>query len=141
MPSNFSANGVDLDDKFMARSGSAGGATNYSVGGTDLNNRYEPRGSTAKIGDVGYQTNGSDISNAFMEKHNCFTYQIEFDNSGEAFASWTTCYGTAGGAYDGSHLGDPGFSGTPAFTTGCVWSGTLSVISGQITAYYTAACS
>ena len=140
MPSNFSANGVDLDDKFMPLAGSSAGATNYSVSGTDLNARYHARGSTTKIADVGYQTNGSDISNAFMEKHNCFTYVIEYDLSGEAFASWTTCYGTSGGAYDASHSGDAGFYGVGAFTTACVWSGTLNVINGQITTYYTAAC-
>lgn len=128
MPSNFSANGVDLDNKFMARSGSAGGATNYSVSGTDLNNRYEPRGSTAKIGDVGYSTSGSDISNAFMEKHNCFTYDINYGPGGNAGASWTTCYGGFA-AYDLDTY-DAGNWGSPAFSTTCAWEGTVGLSSG-----------
>ena len=128
MPSNFSANGVDLDDKFMARAGSAGGATNYSVSGTDLNNRYEPRGSTAKIGDVGYSTSGSDISNAFMQKHNCFTYDINYGPGGNAGASWTTCYG--GFASQDNDTYDPGNWGQLAFTTTCAWEGTVGLSSG-----------
>ena len=128
MPSNFSANGVDLDNKFMARSGSAGGATNYNVSGTDLNNRYEPRGSTAKIGDVGYSTSGSDISNAFMEKHNCFTYDINYGPGGNAGASWTTCCG--GFAAHDEDTDSPGNWGQFAFTTGCAWEETVGLSSG-----------
>lgn len=128
MPSNFSANGVDLDNKFMARAGSAGGATDYNVSGTDLNDRYEPRGSTAKIADVGYSTSGSDISNAFMEKHNCYTYDIYYGPGGNAGASWTTCYG--GFASQDNDTNDPGNYNTFAFSTTCAWDGTVGLSSG-----------
>ena len=115
MPSNYSANGVDLDDKFMPLAGGSAGATNYSVSGTDLNARYHPRGSTAKIADVGYQTGGSDISNTFMEKHDCVIYQTYYDDRGEAIYEWTNCYG---GTTFRSQYGSPY---DPAFDTFCAW--------------------
>jgi hypothetical protein len=138
MPSGYTVNGTDLDDKFMARSGSAGGATNYSVSGTDLNARYEPRGSTAKIGDVGYSASGSDISNAFMEKHDCFTYSIYYGPGGNATASWTTCYG--GSATQDNDTNDSGYYGSLAFTTTCAWEGTVS-LGSDATSAQDSACS
>lgn len=128
MPSNFSVNGVDLDDKFMLIMSGASGTTNYNVSGSDLNLRYHARGSTAKIGDVGYQTNGSDISNAFMEKHNCFTYNIFRGPGGNAGATWTTCDGLF--ATQDNDTDDPGEAGLFAFTTTCAWEGTVSLSSG-----------
>ena len=119
MPSNYSANGVDLDDKFMPLGFGGAGATNYSVSGTDLNARYHPRGSTAKIADVGYQTGGSDISNTFMEKHDCVIYQTYYDDRGEARYEWTNCYG--GTTFRGDYTDDAGNYDTPAFITGCAW--------------------
>ena len=125
MPSNFSANNVDLDDKFMPLAGGSAGATNYSVSGTDLNARYHPRGSTAKIADVGYQTGGSDISNTFMEKHDCVIYQTYYDDRGEARYEWTNCYG--GTTYDEEFGGYP--EGAPAFVTGCAWRNEITQLS------------
>lgn len=115
MPSNYSANGVDLDDKFMPLGFGGAGATNYSVSGTDLNARYHPRNGTAKIADVGYQTGGSDISNTFMEKHDCIEYQTYYDINGEAIYEWTNCYG---GTTLREEYGSPYY---PAFVTFCAW--------------------
>ena len=124
MPSNYSANGVDLDDKFMPLGFGGAGATNYSVSGTDLNARYHPRGSTAKIADVGYQTGGSDISNTFMEKHDCIEYQTYYDINGEAIYEWTNCYG--GTTFQDEYYGN---DGEAAFETGCAWRDTLLMYS------------
>ena len=127
MPSNFSANNVDLDDKFMPLAGGSAGATNYSVSGTDLNARYHPRGSTAKIADVGYQTGGSDISNTFMEKHDCVTYQTYYGFGGNAEYQWTNCYG--GTSEQSDITNDPGNYGVAAFATGCAWRNEITQLS------------
>jgi hypothetical protein len=121
MPSNFSANGVDLDDKFMPfAAGGSAGTTNYSVSETDLNARYQPRGSTPKIADVGYQTGGSDISNTFMEKHNCVFYQLYYGFDGNAEYEYRNCYG--GTSYISDYTWDPGNYGQLLpFTTDCAW--------------------
>lgn len=134
MGSNYAANGTDLDDLFEFGNDGAGG-TNYRVGGSDLNTRYRARGSTSKIGDVGYKVNEVDISNYFMGKGLapvCYTYEVYRGPGGNASASWTTCSGGFG--YDVSDTDDPGYAGTYAFTTSCAQEGTVNTYDGSYTA-------
>ena len=124
MASGYTSNGTDLDDLFLPRANAAGSNGGYAVGGSDLAQRYEQRGSTAKISDVGYQAGGSDISNNFMQKHSCNTYDLYFGPGGSVSATWTTCYGATAN-YD-EDTGDPGREGNYATTTSCAWAGTVS---------------
>ena len=108
----------------MPRANAAGSNVGYAVGGTDLAQRYEQKGSTAKISDVGYQAGGSDISNNFMQKHSCSTYDLKYGPGGSVSATWTPCYG--GTANYDDDTGDPGREGTFATTTSCAWVGTVT---------------
>lgn len=67
MPSNFSVNGVDLDNIFTQTGTKDAAATNYTVATADLNTRYAKSRAVADRSSTttNYRVNGSDLNTIF----------------------------------------------------------------------------
>lgn len=128
MASGYSSGGTDLDDLFHPKTSGSTGATNIKAGGQDLADRYQPRGSTSKIGNVNIKAGGTDISNLFMQKHECANYELRYGIGGDLALDFLYCDGTPSGSdgHDPSHAGDPGWWQKYAKTVYNVWVGTIN---------------
>jgi hypothetical protein len=131
MPSNYTVSGQgDLDDIFMPRSSGSAGTTNFKVSSQSFEDRYHAKSGYSED-NIGFNTNykvgGNDLRNVFMKKHDCYTYQFVYENSGFLQVEYFTCYGAEVFIFD--NIGD-NFGGVP-FGTDCVWEDSVVVYFGD----------
>lgn len=86
MASGYEVNGVDFDDIFEPRTTTKRANVGFQINGSDISNLYEKSSSGTPASNIGYQVSGSDIGPLFAAKGGVVYWDGKLSDLGPAYS-------------------------------------------------------